>query len=984
MARSTIRELAKDAALRHQITSQVIAWEDPEARTPMLAIYSPQEAIDKGLPKPSECDIVVVIFWSKFGTPLDAKKFKKEDGSPYLSGTEWEYEDAIRAYHKNGRPLVVVYRRMEVPEILLNDPERAEKIEQYDRVDKFFATFKNPDGSWRFGYNEYHTPAQFQANFEADIKALIHELLKNRPAAARVDTPVMPTWTGSPFPGLRAFTPEDAPIFFGREHETDALVRQVQKSRFVTVVGASGSGKSSLVGAGLLPRLKDNAIQGSKDWHWVRFTPGEMSSGNPFEALVVALRELAPLKTTPVRDLTRKLQEQPEVISQLCAPCRAHPWSEIVLLIDQFEELFTLVPVQYREPFIHLLAQASQSDFIRLVVTLRADFYEKCVENADLAALMHTTTFPLAAPKLAALHKMITRPALAAGLRFEEGLVQQILDDTGSEPGSLPLMAYALDELYLLCKDQGDLTFQAYESFGGVQGAIGTRAENTFLGLDEAAQAALPQVFLKLVDLDDEGVATRQRTKLKYVVTNEVEKQLVDALTSARLLVQSFGEDRQPVIEVAHEALFRSWERLGKWLEEAQSDIRYQQRLRHDTKWWVDNGKRPDDLYRGAKLEEALNWVQRNRSRVTEKMSLFIETSQVVEQREQAKSALNTAILDSVEVGVIQADPDGKVIQVSPAAEQILQVAADQFVSQPITQFAHQFSGSVIKWQEALERWNTTPQLDSDFIEDILRFQSRTFNIRLSPVKKHQQFLGVLLVVREVKDSKESDVLNSQLFSMISHDLRSPMAAIKGYVDLMQTMGDELDAERRGQFLETISRAANRMFEMLDQLLDISRVASGIQDFYPEAVNFAVYCQQYLENFQKSISSHQFVFTQSVSCGEAKVDLDIRRFERVLSNLLSNAVKYSPEGSMVRMHVDCGKETTSLRISDEGIGIPIDDQNRLFQRFSRASNVGRTAGTGLGLTIVKQLVELHRGTITFESNEGKGTTFVVTLPNHQP
>ncbi|MBZ0308009.1 MAG: HAMP domain-containing histidine kinase, partial [Anaerolineae bacterium] len=454
------------------------------------------------------------------------------------------------------------------------------------------------------------------------------------------------------------------------------------------------------------------------------------------------------------------------------------------------------------------------------------------------------------------------------------------------------------DELYLLCQSQGDLTFQAYESFGGVQGAIGTRAENTFLGLDEPAQEALPQVFLKLVDLDDEGVATRQRTQLKHVVTNEVEKQLVDALTSARLLVQSFGEDRQPVIEVAHEALFRSWERLGKWLQEAQSDIRYQQRLRHDTKWWVDNGKRPHDLYRGAKLEEALLWAQKNKTRMTDNMNLFIETAQVVEQREQAKSALNTAILDSVDVGVIQADPDGKVIQVSPAAEQILQVTAADFVNQPITQFARQFRGSVIKWQEALERWNTTPELDSDFLEDILKFQSRTFNSRLSPVKKHQQFLGVLLVVRETT-SQDVAALNSQFLSIISHDLRSPLTLIRGYSEIMQSMEETIDAERRKEMLQRITAAADNMVELINQLLDISRAESGIQDFYPEAVNFALYCKEYVENFQKNTPSHTFIFSQTDSCAEAKVDIDIRRFDRIFVNLLSNAVKYSSEGSRV-------------------------------------------------------------------------------------
>jgi hypothetical protein len=220
--------------------------------------------------------------------------------------------------------------------------------------------------------------------------------------------------------------------------------------------------------------------------------------------------------------------------------------ASIILVIDQFEELFTTVDPMFRQPFAEMVNAAAQVAELRIVLTLRGDFYGKCLDMPSLAELLQHGTFPLPSPSVAALYEMITRPAHRAGLDFEEGLPQRILDDTGAEPGALALMAYTLDELYHACKQEGLLSVREYEHLEGVQGAIGKRAEATFQALDTDGRQALPRVFRELVEVDERGTATRRREKLATVVSDNAAYRLVQDLTNARLLVQSRGELNLP------------------------------------------------------------------------------------------------------------------------------------------------------------------------------------------------------------------------------------------------------------------------------------------------------------------------------------------------------------------------------------------------------------------------------------------------------
>ena len=375
---------------------------------------------------------------------------------------------------------MLVYRRKEVPSLPLDldDAEREEKLRQWRLVRTFFQSFTNADQSQGGGYNDYDTPDSFEKKLSAHLKEIFHQLLTAHEEQADALTTSTPSatpeakplpapelWRGSPFPGLRAFGLADAPIYFGRGRETDGLIRRLSEGqRFIAVVGASGSGKSSLVAAGLLPRLAANAIPGSRDWVALRLTPGGQSTD------------------------------------------------------------------------------------------------EKPGDNPFAA---------LATPDRLALEDMITRPAARAGLVFEEGLPRRILDDTGEEPGALPLLAFSLSELYESGQSGGTLSTDAYEGFGGVQGAISRRAETTFSKLDPQAQAALHDVFRELIEVEETSsgwVATRRRVAHGVLTADPSARRLVEAFCHARLLVSDEDAQRQPLIEVAHEALLSQWTRLRDWI----------------------------------------------------------------------------------------------------------------------------------------------------------------------------------------------------------------------------------------------------------------------------------------------------------------------------------------------------------------------------------------------------------------------------------
>ncbi len=613
LAREAITHISSERRFRGHIDIEIIAWDQPGAAVAMEAGLTPQGAIAQGLPKPADCDLAVIILWSRIGTQLPADFELKSDGTPYLSGTEWEYLNALNGYRNHGRPAVWVYRRKGAPNPDLDDPDYASIVEQWNKLKAFFATFTNPDGALKGGINHYEAPDDFRRQFEGHLRDRLDKLLETLPAANAALPDHKPAtasliWTESPYPGLEAFEPEQAPIYFGRGSEVDQLLQQFAdpKVRFVAVVGVSGSGKSSLVMAGLLPRLR-TGIVGNAPWSDLRFKPGERG-GSPFLTMAFEFKSALGITDQTDQEIAGVLRKDPAVAQNyLTGLLTQHKsTSEMLLVIDQFEELFTQSKAEDRQDFLKLLDHIVAQPRLRVIVTLRADFYAQAIQEPILAKLLRRDrgTFPLDPPSLSALHEMIVRPAEAAGLELQNGLAQRLLDDAGEGPGAMALIAFTLHQLYRQEKDAGMLSIAAYEAFGGVRGAVQKRAETALQGLNIDLDAALPSLFAHLVEVNEQEVATRRRAPLSRLTGDA--KTAAEALTQARLLVTGKGENDEPTLEVAHETVLMGWERLHQWIRDHAEALRARRDLERVAIEWDKSGRQRGALRTGKLLQRYL------------------------------------------------------------------------------------------------------------------------------------------------------------------------------------------------------------------------------------------------------------------------------------------------------------------------------------------------------------------------------------------
>ncbi|MGB3208642.1 MAG: ATP-binding protein [Crinalium sp.] len=240
---------------------------------------------------------------------------------------------------------------------------------------------------------------------------------------------------------------------------------------------------------------------------------------------------------------------------------------------------------------------------------------------------------------------------------------------------------------------------------------------------------------------------------------------------------------------------------------------------------------------------------------------------------------------------------------------------------------------------------------------------------------------------KSLNKEKELNEIRTRFISMASHDFRTPLATILFSTDLLKVFGHQFSQSKKEQYLNKIQSQVKNMTQLLDDVLLIGKAESGNMEFKPVTLNLEGFCREILEEIELITGNkHSFVFKCQRECyeGECSIfQIDPKLLRQILTNLLSNAVKYSPEGGTIQLKLFCQNEQAIFQIKDEGIGIPLEDQERLFDLFHRASNVGNISGTGLGMAIIKQAVELHGGTISFESEVNRGTTFTISIPTSQ-
>ncbi len=623
IVRALVEQVRMERRFRDRLAVQLIGWDQPGQAVAMLAGENPQATIDRGLPNPADCDLVITLFWSHRGTPLpDA--LRRPDGSRYLSATEWEYRNALAAFRARGRPQVWLFRRLAPPDLPLDAPDLLERRADWEAVQAFFdGETHGADGSIAAGLNTYHRVEEFRTLCERllrdHLEAVVAALdradgpASEAPAGAGPDTAhAAPVYTGDPYPGLTAFTPEQAPIFFGRGGESDQLLALLAdpRTRFAALVGASGAGKSSLVAAGLIPRLRAGLIGGAP-WVDCRFTPAERGR-DPFLALAMALRPRLPGEQRTAEALAGDLRTDPGCLGAAAAALLAGrpAGAEVLLLVDQLEEVFVQTDPGLTADFIALLERAAGTPRVRCLTTLRADFYAAACTTPGLAALLRRDrgTVPLDPPGRPALAAMIQGPARAVGLDLEAGLCERILEDAGGAgagPGTLALTAFALAELYELGGAGGRLTLADYQAIGGIAGAVRRRAE-TALGpalgpRGQAQDAALGGLFEHLVEVDEQETAARRRAALAEVPA--AARPLAEALTHARLLTGGRGADEAPTLELAHETLLRAWPDLARWVSGHAEALRARRDLERAAREWADAGRPGSALRTGAVLK---------------------------------------------------------------------------------------------------------------------------------------------------------------------------------------------------------------------------------------------------------------------------------------------------------------------------------------------------------------------------------------------
>jgi formylglycine-generating enzyme required for sulfatase activity len=635
-----------DREFAYHFHVEAVLWE----REPLVATHHFQDP--DNIPPPRGTDIVVVILWSRLGVPLPEDKFRGAiSGRCPVTGTEWEFEDALAGAREHGGvPHLLLYRKTAEPEARGSREAFLERAAQLDLVEEFFARwFKSADGQSLTAASHSFAAT---GEFEEKLYDHLHALLAERAGAAAEGVAIR--WHEAPFRALLSYEYEHAPVFFGRTRARnelrELLARQVDRgSAFVLVFGASGSGKSSLVKAGLQPDLalpgmigrvglvrravfrpsdaasyrhlgrsaaqsRDPGADASPRALGPRFR-GNDEVGNaatdPVAALAAAilsptaLPELAGLSYS-AEQLAALLREAP---GQAALPIRqglaeagkaAEPpltetaEARLAIVVDQLEEIFTIdrLAQSDREAFVAALDTLAKSGLVWVVATMRSDFFDRLETLPALAALSAEGRFLLLPPDDAEIGQIVRQPALEAGLRFEHdpvggvALDEAIRQAASRDRGAMPLLSFLLDQLWQKRSEAGVLTFAAYRELSGLEGAIGNRAEQVFEAQPEPVRRELVPLLRELVTVEG-GKPVSRTAPLSRFPEGTPLRALADAFrgSEARLVVSSGDQDKAQ-LRLAHEALLTHWPRAAAQIAADARDLELRGRLEQEAEEW--------------------------------------------------------------------------------------------------------------------------------------------------------------------------------------------------------------------------------------------------------------------------------------------------------------------------------------------------------------------------------------------------------------
>jgi len=467
-------------------------------------------------------------------------------------------------------------------------------------------------------------------------------VLHDRSLDPRAPAPAAHAGARNPYKGLRAFEEEDAADFFGRRRLVGRLVAALAGgSRLLALVGPSGSGKSSVVAAGLVPAIRARAVPGSERWMVASMQPGRY----PSRAMEAALRRGTsepPTGPAGVFD-----DDDPAVVGAAVESLVAG--RRLLLVIDQFEQLFSATEAAERDRFLRTIASlvTSAADAVRVVLTLRRDFYDRPLLDAEFGRVFASgvvSVLPMTADELGAA---VVRPAQRVGVEVEPALLAELVSDAAAQPGALPLLQYALTDLFER-RAGSSLLLEEYQAMGRLPGLLSRRSEEIYTHLDADHQEVALQVFLRTARLGSGTRELRRRATIGELTALDLDPVLLSEVLEEFGRHRLLSFDRDPVsgeatVEVAHEALLSEWGRLAGWIDRHRADLRRHQTLVAAIDEWEASDQHPDYLLAGSRLGEYEAWRLASTLRLTAREREFLDAGAERQHAEQAEEMARRA-----------------------------------------------------------------------------------------------------------------------------------------------------------------------------------------------------------------------------------------------------------------------------------------------------------------------------------------------------
>ncbi|GAA1061065.1 nSTAND1 domain-containing NTPase [Agromyces bracchium] len=721
----------------------------------------------------------------------------------------------------------------------------------------------------------------------AELVALESAILNQDPS---LEAPTAPPHGDAdcPYRGLQPFGIDDAETFFGRDADIRAALNRLSTSPFLAISGASGSGKSSLVLAGIVPALR------ARGDHVVVIGTG----------------------TTPLPRLREAFAGQ----------------GDGVVIVDQFEELLHAgLPDEHVEEACSMIAGAVAANR-RVVLAVRADFLSACAAEPGIGPLFAEGVHLVGPLSPGGLRSAVEGPAALAGLRLEPGLVELILRDTAGAPGVLPHVSHALVETWAR-REGSTLTVAGYEDSGGISGAIAQSADRLYLSLDPEARSTCRTTFLRLVEIGADGAPMRRRIPIRPMRQDAAHERVLATLASARLV--SAEEDS---LVVAHESLATAWPRLRSWLEDDAEGLRTMRALASAADTWDADGRPEEDLYRGARLAGALAWREATAPELTPAESAFLEASDARQQAAEAdlerraandrrqNRRLRVALGASVALFAVAAIAGGLVAAGSIETERQRETARiEALTSTALSLRATQPDVASLLAAEAHRRWPDDPRSRSALLGTMTGSLGK---LATTPVDGAGEIAGVLVpgtrtavLATDVPDLRVIDVDSGELVRTID----IPRAS--AFLD--SRLGPALSWD--GTRVATVEQTLTDYLDRSGGRLSVADVASGAAVLEPMDLDFLVSTLAVSPD-GSAVAAIDEVGTLrlvDVANGDIRIVSGIPTHEPEMDTDRAGVVRFAPDGRLLYGALD-GRlrvvDPSSARVRDE-IMMPADAVN---------------------------------------------------------